>query len=117
MSRRRRPTGQSEESEATKSPRSLVDSTAGGAPATADLAAARPTARQSLDYRGRARRYATCPEHHHFSRRYLGTTAAGWVFSCAIGPHQFTAPPDPTAPKTVYEAQRAAAWAKAHPGR
>ena len=117
MDRRRSPNGQSEESGAAESPRSLADDTAGGAPAAVDLAAAWPTGRQTLNSKGRALRRGLCPTHHKIARRFLGVNAGGWVFACPYGPHNFTVPPDPSTPQTPYEAAAAAVWAKANPRR
>ena len=115
MGRRRSPNGQSEDSGPAESPQSLADDTAGGAPGAAHLATEWPTALQTLDRHGRAMRVAFCSTHKRVSRRFVGVTAAGWVFACVDGPHNFLAPPDPAAPQTPYEAALAATEAKAPP--
>ena len=115
MGRRRSPNGQSEDSGLAEGPQSLADDTAGGAPATAHPSAAWDSARQTLDRNGRAMRVARCPTHKRIARRFLGVNVEGWVFSCAEGPHNFVAAPDPMAPRTAYEAALAATEAKAPP--
>ncbi len=115
MGRRKSPNVHPEGSGPAESPQPLADDTDGGALAPAHPAAACPTGRQSLDRHGRALRRGLCPRHKTMSRRFVGVNAEGWVFSCAIGPHNFTVAPDPTAPKGAYEAAAATAWAKSNP--
>lgn len=69
-------------------------------------AAALPEARQWTQKDGRTYRDAVCPGHRRKSRRFRHPTSEGWVFECEGPPnHNFTAAPDPSAPRTVAEAQ------------
>mgnify|MGYP001564775159 CR=1 FL=1 len=117
MGRRKSPNGQLSVTPAGAETQPVPDRDAGGALAPAHPAATWPTARQSLNRHGHALRRAFCPTHERIARRFVGSTADGWAFSCVNGPHTFTVLPDPTAPKSAYEAAAAAAYARANPRR